>query len=39
MVVLWGMAQLWLDLLARICRQLSGQEHEWRDEDTEPSDV
>ena len=39
MVVLWGMAQLWLDLLARICRQQSGQEHEWRDEDTEPSDV
>jgi len=39
LVVLWGLMQLWLDLLARICRHLSGQKHEWRDEDTEPLDV
>ncbi len=38
-VVLWGIAQLWLDLAARLVRRASGRVHEWRDADTEPSDV
>ncbi|WP_342077034.1 TRAP transporter small permease [Yoonia sp. SS1-5] len=38
-VVLWGMAQLWLDLAARLIRRLANQPYEWRDADAEPSDV
>lgn len=37
--VLWGMVQLWLDLLARMIRRIADQPHEWRTSDTEPSDV
>lgn len=37
--VLWGMVQLWLDLLARMIRRIADQPYEWRDSDTEPSDV
>lgn len=38
-LVLWGMAQLWLDLLARLIRRATGRKHEWRDADAEPRDV
>ncbi|MEK9850381.1 MAG: TRAP transporter small permease [Candidatus Puniceispirillum sp.] len=38
-VVLWGMAQLWLDLAARAVRRATGRTYEWRDADAEPSDV
>jgi len=38
-IVLWGMMQFWLDLLARLGRRLTGREYEWRDADAEPSDV
>ncbi len=38
-VVLWGLAQLWLDLFARLARRVLGQRFEWRDADAEPSDV
>jgi TRAP-type C4-dicarboxylate transport system permease small subunit len=37
--VLWGMAQLWLDLAARLIRRATGRTYEWRDADAEPSDV
>lgn len=37
--VLWGMVQLWLDLLARMIRRIADQPYEWRTSDTEPSDV
>lgn len=37
--VLWGMVQLWLDLLARMIRRITDQPHEWRSSDAEPSDV
>lgn len=37
-VVLWGMAQLWLDLLARLIRRVTGRAHEWRGADAEPAD-
>lgn len=38
-VVVWGMAQLWCDLLARLIRRARGETYEWRDADAEPSDV
>lgn len=38
-IVLWGMAQLWLDLAARLMRRLTGRVYEWRDADAEPQDV
>ena len=37
-VVLWGMAQLWLDLAARALRLARDQQTEWRGADAEPSD-
>ena len=38
-IVLWGMAQLWLDLAARLIRRATGRIYEWRAADAEPSDV
>ncbi len=40
-LVLWGIVQLWLDLLARLIRRWSNQTFEWRasDSDSEPIDV
>lgn len=38
-VILWGFAQLWLDLLARIIRRVTNQQFEWRGEDKEQADV
>lgn len=38
-IVLWGIAQLWLDLAARLIRRATGRAHEWRNADAEPSDV
>lgn len=38
-IVLWGMAQLWLDLAARLLRRLTDQPCELRTVDAEPSDV
>ncbi len=38
-LVLWGMAQLWLDLLARLIRCATGRQCEWRHDDAEPSNV
>jgi TRAP-type C4-dicarboxylate transport system permease small subunit len=37
--VLWGFAQLWLDLLARLIRRVTEQSYEWRGADAEPVDV
>lgn len=37
--VLWGFAQLWLDLLARLIRLWTGQVHEWRDADAGEADA
>lgn len=37
--VLWGFAQLWLDLLARLIRRFTDQTVEWRHADAEPSDA
>lgn len=37
--VLWGMVQLWLDLLARMIRRVANQPFEWRTDDAGPSDV
>lgn len=37
--VLWGFAQLWLDLLARLIRRVTDQTFEWRDADADVSDV
>ena len=37
-LVLWGLAQFWLDLLARLLRRLTGREHEWRRADAETVD-
>ena len=37
--VLWGFAQLWLDLLARLIRRVADQQFEWRDADAEVADV
>lgn len=37
--VLWGLTQLWLDLLARMIRRATGRVHEWRDLDTGASDA
>ena len=36
--VLWGLIQLWLDLLARLVRRVSIREYEWRTADAEPAD-
>jgi TRAP-type C4-dicarboxylate transport system permease small subunit len=30
-LVLWGLTQLWLDLLARVLRRIGDQQYEWRD--------
>lgn len=38
-IVLWGFAQLWLDLAARLIRRASGRDYEWRNADAELSDV
>lgn len=38
-IVLWGMVQFWLDLMARLIRRASGRRYEWRNADAEPSDV
>lgn len=32
-IVLWGLAQLWLDLLARFIRRVTDRQFEWRDAD------
>lgn len=39
-VVLWGVVQLWFDLLARLIRRFTGQAYEWREleTDVEPAD-
>ena len=37
-LVLWGLAQLWLDLLARLIRRMTDQTFEWRAADAEPAD-
>ena len=37
--VLWGFAQLWFDLLARLIRRITDQRCEWRGLDGEPADV
>jgi len=37
--VLWGFAQLWLDLLARLIRRVTDQQFEWRNADAEVADV
>ena len=36
--VLWGLIQLWLDLLARLVRRVSNRDYEWRTADAEPVD-
>ena len=36
--VLWGLIQLWLDLLARLIRRVSNRDYEWRTADAEPAD-
>ncbi|MCZ4291504.1 TRAP transporter small permease subunit [Hoeflea alexandrii] len=38
-LVLWGFAQLWLDLLARLIRRATGRTYEWRSADKEQADV
>ncbi|MDB2407922.1 TRAP transporter small permease [Jannaschia sp.] len=38
-LVTWGLAQLWLDLLARLVRRWTGAPYEWRDTDAEPEDA
>ncbi|MEM9584859.1 MAG: TRAP transporter small permease subunit [Pseudomonadota bacterium] len=38
-IVLWGFAQLWLDLLARAIRVWFEEQSEWRDADAETADV
>lgn len=38
-LVLWGFAQLWLDLLARLIRRVKDQPYEWRNADADLSDV
>lgn len=38
-LVLWGFAQLWLDLLARLIRRATKRPYEWRDADKEQADV
>ena len=38
-VILWGFAQLWLDLLARGLRRMTNRQFEWRSEDKEQADV
>lgn len=38
-IVLWGMIQLLLDLLARLIRRLTDRNCEWRNADAETSDV
>ncbi|RFP86234.1 TRAP transporter small permease [Rhodobacteraceae bacterium 63075] len=37
--VLWGFAQLWLDLLARMIRRATDRTYEWRGADKENADV
>lgn len=37
--VLWGFAQLWLDLLARLIRRATDRKYEWRGADKEQADV
>jgi TRAP-type C4-dicarboxylate transport system permease small subunit len=38
-IILWGFAQLWLDLLARAIRRITKQQFEWRGADKEQTDV
>ena len=38
-LVLWGFAQLWLDLFARLVRRWRGEAHEWRGADAEGADA
>lgn len=40
-IVLWGVVQLWLDLLARLIRRTTDRPYEWRDADAdlEPANV
>ena len=38
-IVLWGLAQLWLDLLARLIRRATDRPYEWRGADAETADV
>lgn len=38
-LVLWGFAQLWLDILARLIRRATNRPFEWRGADAEKSDV
>lgn len=38
-IILWGFAQLWLDLLARSIRRIANQQFEWRGADKEQADV
>lgn len=38
-MVLWGLVQFWLDLAARAMRLSTGRQTEWRNADSEPSDV
>lgn len=38
-LVLWGFAQLWLDLFARLIRRATDQQYEWRSADAEAPDV
>jgi len=37
--VLWGFAQLWLDLLARLLRRVADRQFEWRGADAEADDA
>jgi len=37
--VLWGFAQLWFDLLARMIRRATDRTYEWRGADKEHADV
>ena len=37
-LVLWGLIQLWLDLLARLIRRMTNRKFEWRTADAEPAD-
>lgn len=38
-LVLWGFAQLWLDLVARLIRRVRGEQCEWRDAEEDVIDV
>ena len=38
-LILWGFAQLWLDLFARVTRRITDRQFEWRGADKEHADV